>query len=258
MTELPFSFSAHNICLDNGVFTKPEVDPIDQQPWFKSAKRLLDSIFPGDKSGIKLADIGTLEGGYAVELARMGFQVVGVDVREVNIEICEWVKSQVDLPNLSFILDNAVNISNHGNFDAIFCCGLLYHLDKPKEFLDILGKVTNKVLILQTHFSTEEDEPNTYSLSELTENEGLKGRWFVEFSDDESFADRGDRKFAWNSWDNRYSFWIQREYLLQAIKEAGFDLVMEQYDSLEPDIAQSIMSGWYRTHSRGTFIGIKA
>ena len=35
----------------------------------------------------------------------------------------------------------------------VFCCGLLYHLDKPKEFLDTLSAVTTKLLILQTHFS---------------------------------------------------------------------------------------------------------
>ena len=90
---------------------------------------------------------------------------------------------------------------------------------------------------------------------QLSENEGLKGRWFTEFPDDESFRNRADAK--WASWDNRRSFWIQREYVLQAIQDVGFDLVMEQYDNFKPNIVESMLGGYYQTDDRGTFIGIK-
>lgn len=88
-----------------------------------------------------------------------------------------------------------------------------------------------------------------------TEHEGLPGRWFTEFSDDRSFGQRDTAK--WASWDNRRSFWIQREHLLQAIKDVGVDLVMEEYDNLEPSIAESLLGGSYAANLRGTFIGIK-
>jgi hypothetical protein len=32
---------------------------------------------------------------------------------------------------------------------------------------------------------------------------------------------------------------------------------MEQFDHLEPDIAESMLRGYYRKHHRGTFVGIK-
>jgi hypothetical protein len=94
-----------------------------------------------------------------------------------------------------------------------------------------------------------------FYLSRLSKNEGLAGRWFTEFSSGESFQRRETSK--WSSWDNRRSFWIQREYLLQVIYEVGFDLVMEQFDSLGPNIAESMMRGYYRINHRGTFVGIK-
>jgi hypothetical protein len=94
-----------------------------------------------------------------------------------------------------------------------------------------------------------------YSLSDLAENEGLGGRWYTEFADGESFNQRESAR--WASWDNRRSFWIQREYLLQAIREVGFDLVMEQFDGLGLQIADSMLHGFYRTEHRGTFIGVK-
>jgi hypothetical protein len=213
-------FTAHNIRLDDGTVTKPErKQTIETDPWFVSARKLLDVVFPGDKSRLRLADLGCLEGGYAVEFARMGFQVLGLEVRESNIAACEYVKALTNLPNLKFVRDDAWNIEKHGAFDAIFCCGLLYHLDEPRRFLKMLGAATTRVLILQTHFASETrvqapwlpgrvkrmlshavtfEEPSTkkFNLSAMAENESLRGRWYAEFHTDEEFQDREVHKWA--------------------------------------------------------------
>lgn len=270
-------FTHHNIRLYDGTFTKPEsTRSMAEYPYCISACGILDSIFPGDKSGLRVADIGCLEGGYAVEFARMGFDVLGIEVRESNIAACNYVKSNTDLPNLEFVKDNALNIASHGIFDATFCSGLLYHLDEPQQYLKTLSSVTRKLLILQTQFSlirpidvrlglstrtqqvvdrVLQKEPVNFLLSAPAENEGLPGRWFTEFKDERAFNQREDSR--WASWDNRRSFWIQREHLLQAIKDVGFDLVMEQYDHLEPSIAEALLGGSYHANLRGMFIGIK-
>lgn len=252
-------FTAHNIRRDNGSLTKPdEWYSMENHPWFVSAQRILNVIFLGERSHLRLIDLGCLEGGFSVEFARMGFQVIGLEVREASIAACNYVKANTNLPNLEFVKDNAWNIEKYGKFDVVFCCGLLYHFDKPKQFLNILSAVTKKLLILQTHFSMDDetaDSSNKFNLSELSDNEGLIGRWYVEFASDEALKDR-DRA-QWSSWDNRQSFWIQREYLLQTIHDVGFDLVMEQYDSLGPNIAESMLRGYYKVDGRETFIGIK-
>ena len=275
---MSFEFTAHNIRLDNGAFTKPEKGiSMEAYPSFISARRVLDTVFHGDKSGFRLADLGCLEGGYAVEFARMGFQVLGLEVRESNIAACDYVKANTNLPNLQFVKDDAWNVAKYGTFDAIFCRGLLYHLDRPKQFLQMVAGVAARLLILNTHFSETGAETaglprflrlvfqpfldrrktsiQKFTLSSITENESLFGRWFTEFASDTAHRQRENSK--WASWDNRRSFWIQREYLLQAIEDAGFDLVMEQFDGLAPNIADAMIRGNYKTDSRGTFIGIK-
>lgn len=273
------TFTSHNIRLDDGTYTKPEAGPaIDQHPWFLAAKRILEATFPGDKTDVRLADLGCLEGGYTVEFARLGLQSLGLDVRESNIEACRYVQSKTVLPNLQFVRDDVWNIANHGSFDAVFCCGLFYHLDRPRAFLDVLSGVTKRLLILQTHFSEAGDSPSlihprrlrravsrilplkntattTHKLSRLTRHEGLPGRWFPEFRSERAFRDRENRR--WASWDNRKSFWIQREFLLQSIRDSGFDLVMEQFDALGSDIAFEMTQGSYRTSGRSTFIAVK-
>jgi len=269
-------FTAHNIRLDDGTYTIPDEQySIDKLPWFISARRILNIAFPENKNSYRLADLGCLEGGYAVEFARMGFQVVGIDIRDANIAACNYVKSKTNLSNLTFVKDNALNIEKYGLFDAIFCSGLLYHLDNPKEFLRILSAVTKKVLILNTHFSTTDQgkvwpdiirkllmmmkksvsSVTKFSLSRLTDNENLRGRWYIEYPNDAAFRNREKSRKA--SWDNRRSFWIQREYLLQTIYDVGFDLVLEQFDIFAPNIAEDILKGYYRINSRGVFIGIK-
>ena len=248
-------FTAHNIRLDNGNQTKPEIGYlIESHPWCISAKRVLETVFPGDKRHLRIVDLGCLEGGYAVEFARMGFQSLGIDVRESNIEACRYVQAHTNLPNLDFVQDDAWNIEQHGVFDAVFCCGIFYHFDRPKQYLELLSKVTKKLLILQTHFATDQPNPK-YGLSDISENEGIQGRWYPEFSSEDDFKER--EKHRWSSWDNRNSFWPKREYLLQLMQNAGFDLVMEQYDSLGADIVGSMTQGYYKTDERGTFIGIK-
>ncbi len=273
------SFTSHNIRLDDGTYTKPDAGfSMDVHPWLLAAKRMLDATFPGDKRHLRIADLGCLEGGYTVEFARMGLQALGLDVRELNIDACRYVQSRVNLPNLEFVLDDVWNIASYGTFDAVFCCGLFYHLDKPREFLNVLSKITKRLLILQTHFAEAKDAPSfiqprrlrralarvfplkstgttTHKLSFLSENEGLPGRWAPEFRSKRAFLDRANRR--WASWNNKKSFWIQREYILQSMREAGFDVVLEQFDGLGAKLAFEMTQGSYRSSGRSTFIGIK-
>lgn len=272
-------FTAHNIRLDDGTLTKPEAGAtIDRHPWFLAAKRILDASCQGPRNKTRLLDLGCLEGGYSVEFARLGYRTVGLDVREVNIAACRHVQSRIEVDALEFVQDDAWNVARYGEFDATFCCGLLYHLDKPREFLRLLSRVTRRVLILQTHFSEGSDPPawirprrlrraiariaplrhtatTTHRLSRLLEHEGLPGRWFSEFRNERAYRDRANRR--WASWNNRQSFWIQREYLIQAIRDSGFDSVLEQYDALGSDIAEEMTIGSYRMSGRSTFIGLK-
>lgn len=277
------SFTAHNIVLDDGTCTRPEAqDTMREHPWCVAAQRTLNTVFPGDKSKFRVADLGCLEGGYAVEFARMGFQVLGLEVRESNIAACQYVKSRVALPNLEFVQDNAWNIARHGRFDAVFCCGLLYHLDRPRDFLALLASVTSKCLLLQTHFAhgdTQADgsaipspivrgmrdrlwgttsrgpADDKFNLSAIARHEGLEGRWYTEYL--EQPTDSFMEAQRWSSWGNQKSFWIRREHLIGAINAAGFDLVLEQFDGLGPDIATSMTEGYYKTDRRSMFVGIK-
>src|SRR4051812_4524704 len=241
------AFTAFNIRLDDGSQTKPEVATFNEAPVWLAVRRCLRALFAQGVSDLRIADLACLEGGYTVEFARMGFrEALGIEVRDENFANCQLVKEGLSLSNLHFVKDDVWNIAAYGNFDVIFCGGILYHLDRPKQFLELLARSTSKVVLINTHFSTS-NPIEKFSLSDLDWNEGLPGRWFAEPSDPN----------PWASWGNSRSFWIQREHLIQTIRDAGFPMVFEQYDFLGEAIAESLIAGYYRTDNRGMFVGVK-
>lgn len=162
--------------------------------------------------GSSVADLGCLHGAYAVEFARAGYQVTGIEARPDHIAVCASRAAEAGLGSLRFVQDDVRNIGRLGTFDAVFCCGLLYHLDEPVIFLSLLSQVTRRLLIIQTHFALA---GNTDSV-----NEGRPGTWYEE----------GGPENPWASWGNPRSFWLTRDALLAAVQDAGFDLVAELHD----------------------------
>lgn len=247
----------HNIQLDDGTQTAPAKQLIADQHWGQATCRLLKSFFPGDRSKVRIVDIGCLHGGHSVEFARLGFDAYGLEVRASNIAACESARKRLpSLPNLHFIHDDARNIAQHGPFDVTFCAGLLYHLDDPKAYLNLLGSVTGRMMIVTTHYAPESFlRAQRYHLSPMTEHEGLRGRWYPEFPD--ALGQDTQEQLLWASWNNSRSFWPTRESLLQTIYDSGFDVVFEQFDYLENDMVNSMRHGEYSRRAHGIFVGIK-
>src|ERR1035437_4088658 len=146
-------FTAHNIVLGDGTLTRPNSPVTADEPVTRAVMRSLDLFFPpSERKGKTIVDLGCLEGGYTVEFARAGFEATGMEAREQNVERCDFVASQLALPNLHFVRDDVRNLGNYAPFDAIFCSGLLYHLDRPATYLRLLAQQANHLLILHTHY----------------------------------------------------------------------------------------------------------
>lgn len=212
-------FLSHNIQLADGTWTLPEAEPMGSQKWVREALAVMNDEFTGDRSGIRVADLGCLEGGYAVEFARAGYDVTGIEVRQSNIDCCLYAAERLDLSNLKFVHDDAWHVADHGPFDVIFCGGLLYHMATPKTFLECLALNTSQLLIVNTHFAVESG-PQQHRLGPVTEHEGYRGRWYTEFPDAATHANR--EQYRLSSWDNRRSFWLLRSEITRCLRYVGF------------------------------------
>jgi len=243
-----------NIRLDDDKFTAPELgESEDKKPIFLAAQRYLRAFYRDRMAGKRIVDLGCLDGAHTLGFARMGFDALGLEVRLENFAACQYVRRHVNLPNLKYVQDNAWNVAGYGKFDAVFCSGLLYHLDRPREFIELMGAVCCELLILNTHFAPEHESADL-PLSAMTTNEGCRGRWFVEPLD----ASKEDRdRQLWSSWDNRQSFWLAKPDLLQALMDAGFPIVLEAFDFLGPAIRDSINGGYYHSQHRNMFVAMR-
>ena len=260
--SVPNQFTAHNIRLDDGTQTFPQAGwSIEQSPILRAVKNLLRLNYPGGYAGKTIVDIGCLEGGYATEFARLGLKSLGIDIRPSNIDNANYVKSRVNLPDLRFEVDNAWNIVAHGPFDVIFCTGLYYHIEDARRYMAELSKACRKILVLETHFAPERDDDPAiaiYRLSPMTEHEGMPGRWFIEH-DLDAGADYDElNALKWASWENKRSFWPTKGALLAIIREAGFDMVLEDYDKMAGgELPELSPGGWSHDNARAMFVGIR-
>ena len=82
----------------------------------------------------RILELGCLEGGQTVELARrLGMRITAVEGRHANLERARWVSRLFRTRGVTFIEADLEQRppSSFGQFDVVFCVGLLYHLENP-------------------------------------------------------------------------------------------------------------------------------
>lgn len=195
----------------------------------------------GSLSGLRLIDLGCLEGGVAFEMAREDMEVIGVEGRKSNYFKCQLIKEYFNLPNLQFLHLDVKNLRKeiHGVFDIVLCLGLLYHLDNSVSFLNTLNEITHEagLLFVDTHIAPASQELLDHciykdSLSDLTQlvynGESFDGRWYQEYEEEEKGTDN-----EWASVSNYRSFWLTQRSLMKALYFSGFKNIYNIYGSFE-------------------------
>src|SRR5205814_8013602 len=86
-----------------------------------------------------ILELGSLEGAQSFILAQHPGvkRVVALEAREANLRKARFVQELLQIGNVEFARANLEHADLHGfgNFDAIFCCGLLYHLPEPWKLI---------------------------------------------------------------------------------------------------------------------------
>lgn len=174
-------------------------------------------------SELRILDLACYEGEFALEFARRGASVVGIEGRSINIEKAIAAKETLNLSNVAFFQDDVRNLSRekYGAFDVVLCLGMLYHLDTPDvfEFLEKMVDVCEGITVIDTHFSAFPILSRTYN------GKTYWGRIFVEHTPESSTEQR--LKDTWQSLDNLESFWLTRASLFNALSEVGFTSAYE-------------------------------
>jgi 2-polyprenyl-3-methyl-5-hydroxy-6-metoxy-1,4-benzoquinol methylase len=230
--NIPLSRTESTLGMDRGL--------IGDDPRTVTIKSLIRRFVPSSNP-IRVLDLGSLEGGLSLELAREDWNVTGVEGRAGNLEKAEMIRRYFGLENLKFELRDVKTLSpeRDGLFDAVVCCGLLYHLDDPFAFLRTLRAITavDGLLFIDTHVAPDEPSARhaTYAqhLSErVTLRDGdheYEGCWFAEPTGGSVLEEH------WSAVSNERSFWPTRTSLIRAMYHAGFPAILELFGMFDID-----------------------
>lgn len=230
------TWTGHNIPLGHGESTLGSGTPlIGEDARTLLIKRLVRRMVRRPEP-LRMLDLGSLEGGVSFEMAREGWQVLGVEARAENFRKCELIRRYSTLPNLRFVHRDVKSLSRaaDGEFDVVICCGLLYHLDDPFSHLDLLRELLapSGLLFLDTHVAPDPEASRncTYepalSAAETIVHRGRQydGRWFQEPRATGSVPDE-----MWSAVSNERSFWPTRRSLIRGLYHAGFGAIHELF-----------------------------
>jgi 2-polyprenyl-3-methyl-5-hydroxy-6-metoxy-1,4-benzoquinol methylase len=233
-------WTGHNIRLTESESTiSRDIPLISDDERTLTIKSLVRDLV-GTLRSLRILDLGSLEGGLALELAREGWDVTGIEGRDANFEKADLIRNYFALDNLRFELRDVKTLdpARDGVFDVIVCCGLLYHLDDPFAFLETLAALTapDGFLFLDTHVAPESPEKFAANTAQLGEVETVEhgprtydGRWAFEPRE----GTRLERQ--WSAVSNDRSFWPSRRSLIRGVYHAGFHSIMELFGMWEID-----------------------
>ena len=185
--------------------------------------QIVSDVAGGPLEELRILDLACLEGMFAVEFARLGANVVGIEGREANLAKARFAKEILSLENLQFYQDDVRNLSKekYGRFDVVLCLGILYHLNPPDifHFVERMAEVCERFAIIDTHVSFTAEESHVYDGNEFS------GSSYYEHNPNTTQDER--LKYAWASLDNPTSLWLTRPSLYNLLSFAGFTSVWE-------------------------------
>ena len=216
----------YNVELASGVYTMDAAAPLQARRVQRVLQVAADTnCKPLD--ALRVLDLGSHEGKFAVEFARHGADVVAVEVRAAHVEKAQLVRDWFELDNLELVQDDVRSVSaeRHGSFDVVLCLGLLYHLGAA-DGVDLMSRVSQlcrRVAIVDTQIGLSGRVRHRSGAAEY------RGALYREHLEDTTSAER--EQITGASIDNPLSFWFTRPSLCNLLADVGFSSV---YEGLNP------------------------
>ena len=161
-----------------------------------------------------ILELGSLEGAHSFIFAQQPGvkRVVALEGREKNLRKARFVQELLEIRNVEFFQANLeqADLRTFGKFDAVFCCGLLYHLPDPWELLKQLPAVA-PILFIWTQYARESEARDL--------GNGLRGKTHIEGGTDEPLSGMSST-----------AIWLTLDSLRDALAASGYGSVEVIYD----------------------------
>jgi ubiquinone/menaquinone biosynthesis C-methylase UbiE len=214
-------WTAYNINLGHGIQTAPQFASAHLR--LRRVAQTITDLTKKPWKELRILDLASLEGIFALEFASHGSHVVAIEGREANNARARFAAETLRLENIEFITDDVRNLSleKYGQFDVVLCSGILYHLpgEEGCQFVRSIADVCTRLTIIDTHVGSKSDCSVSWA------GHTYHGTVFSEHSTKDNSAAKAAR--TWSSLDNCTSFWITKPSLLNLLRDVGFTSVAE-------------------------------
>ena len=214
---------ADNIDLGHGVWTmRPGLAGAAEARVARTVQLVSDLC--GSLDGLRVLDLGALEGGFSVELARRGASVVAVEGRAAHVAKIELARDALGLEGLAVVEGDVRRLdpASLGTFDVVLCLGILYHLEArdAAALVELVAACTRRVALFETQVGLAPRERFAHGGHEYAG---------VPYAEDVAQPAA--------SLDNPESFWFTRASLLNLLARSGFTSVSEALVPYVPAIS---------------------
>jgi SAM-dependent methyltransferase len=179
---------------------------------------------------LRILDLGCQEGGYAIELALHGAEVVGIEARQANIDKARASAAALGLDGVTFEVGDVRDLSERllGRFDVVLCLGVLYHLGARDavRLIEDCASLCDRLLVIRSAVGLSPD------FDEVINGRRYRGRRYRE-----------DVQQLGASIDNEVSVLPTRASLLNLLADVGLSSVLEVRNPVVPgfdDIRDSV------------------
>lgn len=112
----------------------------------------------GSLAGKRVLDLGCNAGYWSLEAIERGADfVLGVDGRQMHVDQANFVYEVkgVDKSKYEFRTGNVfdLKVEELGTFDIVLCLGLMYHVSKHVELMEMMASVNTDILVIDTLLS---------------------------------------------------------------------------------------------------------
>lgn len=212
---------ADSISLPHGIETNPKRPGPTRG--LRRAVQVIADLSGKPWSQLRILDLGSLEGGFALEFASQGAEVVAIEGRESNNAHARFAAEAFGLKNVKFVTDDVRNLSRekYGQFDVVLCSGILYHLtgEDACRLVSSIVSVCRHLAIIDTHVGLK--PKHSFRWNDRT----YSGFLYQEHPAGDPLEVKSMRKQA--SLDNEKSSWFTRPSLLNLLRDAGFTSTCE-------------------------------
>lgn len=195
-----------------GEFRVSDFDVEDIRP--KVAADAL-GIVPGSLDGMRILELGPLEGFHTWRLLKLGAaHVTAVEANAAAYLKCLAVKELWGLQNAEFLLGDCIGFLDAGSdqYDIIFCSGLLYHMEDPYDLIRAMAARSSRILVWTHFWYVDSDlKPRV-----IVDRGGLELTYFAN-----AYLDTRSLPKFWGG-NRDMSHWLPKSDILRIFESFGF------------------------------------